>query len=238
MNFIDRNIVATSLLQLENNTRFQEALKNIKVGKFKRDKNDPVYQDRVIYTKELRQFVYNPMVMNCILSDAELKASFFRTFGYNGSLNFTIYPTAWLRDLPLLDIGENAYLADGILLGTNQVTPDQEWICTGTIKIGNNCIFDQGCAIGYGSRIGSDSIIGFQVAIGLKNKIGKNVRIGGRSNIAHGCRIGSNVIIPDCCRIGSFSVIEEGVELAEFRDIPAFSLVTEHGVFDRRRKAA
>ena len=237
MSFIDRHTVEQSLIQLANNSRFQASLKNIKVGKFKRDKKDPVYQDRVLYTRELRQYVYNPMVMNCILSDEALKERFFRTFGYNGFLNFTIYPTAWLRDLPLLDIGENAYLADGILLGTNQVTPDQQWICTGTIKIGNHCIFDQGCAVGYGSRIGSESIIGFQVAIGLKNRIGKNVRIGGRSNIAHGCRIGNNVHIQDCCRIGSFSVIEEGVELPEFTDVPPFSQVTAHGIFERRRKA-
>jgi NDP-sugar pyrophosphorylase family protein len=176
--------------------------------------------------------------MNSILSEPALKTLFFRTFGYKGSVHFTIYPNSWLRDLPMLDIGENTYLADGILLGTNQVTPDQQWICVGSIKIGENCIFDQRCAIGYNSRIGDHSQVGFEVAIGLKNRIGKNVRIGGGSNIAHGCRIGDQVVLNDFCRIGSFSVIEEGVELNEFTNVPAFSHVSKDGIFSRRRMAA
>jgi acyl-[acyl carrier protein]--UDP-N-acetylglucosamine O-acyltransferase len=238
MSFIDCNTVKKALQELAENVRFQQAVNNIKVGKFKRDKANPDYQDRLVYTQELRQYLYNPAILNCILSDKEMKTLFFRTFGYRGSVEFTIYPNCWLRDLPLLDIGENTYLADGILLGTNQVTPDQEWICTGSIRIGDNCVFDQGCAVGYNSRIGSNSMIGFKVSIGLKNRIGKNVRIGGASNISHGCRIGNNVVLSDFCRIGSFSVIEEGVELPEFTDVPAFSQVTQEGIFSRRRKAA
>lgn len=70
--------------------------------------------------------------MNEILSDVELKEIFFRTFGYQGTMNFTIYPTAWLRDLTLLDFGEDVYMGDGILLGTNQVNQDQEFIYTCT----------------------------------------------------------------------------------------------------------
>ncbi len=235
MSFIDQNTIITSLQALADNERFQQAVNNIKVGKFKRGKDNQKYKDRLIYTRELRNYVYNPAIMNTIFSTPEIKLRFFRTFGYKGSIDFTIYPQSWLRDLPLLNIGKGTYLADGILLGTNQVTPDQEWICTGTIDIGEKCIFDQGCSVGYNSTIGANSIIGFEVAIGVKNRIGTNVRIGGRSNIAHGCKIGNNVVIPDCCRIGSFSVIEEDVELAEYTDIPAFSLVTKEGIFSRRR---
>lgn len=238
MSFIDLSTVVLSLRELEGNATFQKAVKNIKTGKFKRDKDNPDYQDRLIYTKALRPFVYNPAVMDIIFSDEKVKAFFFRTFGYQGNLDFTIYPNSWLRDLPLLDIGKKVYLADGILLGTNQVTPDQQWICTGKITIGDNCIFDQGCSVGFNTRIGANSTIGFEVAIGLKNRIGENVKIGGRSNIAHGCRIGNNVTLSDCCRIGSFSVIEDGVELEEYTDIPAFSLVTKEGIFSRRRMAA
>ena len=32
----------------------------------------------------------------------------FRIFGYRGSMDFTIYPDTWIRDLPLLDFGEGA----------------------------------------------------------------------------------------------------------------------------------
>ena len=236
MSFIDPTTIKTALQNLNRDERFLEAVRNIKVGKFKRDQTNRDYEDRLIYTRALRPFVYNQPVLDCIFSNPKLKFRFFRTFGYKGSVNFTIYPKCWLRDLPLLDIGENVYLADGILLGTNQVTPDQQWICTGTISIGDNCIFDQGCSIGYNSQIGANCIIGFEVAMGLKNRIGKNVRIGGRSNIAHGCVIGNDVAIPDCCRIGSFSIIEAGVELEEYTDVPAFSRVTKEGIFSRRQR--
>ncbi|MCB0662059.1 MAG: hypothetical protein KDC24_04930 [Saprospiraceae bacterium] len=238
MSFVDLSTIVLTLRELSTNIPFQRAVNNIKSGKFKREKDNPDYQDRILYTRQLRAFVYNPAIMDAILSDEKVKSLFFRTFGYNGSLDFTIYPNSWLRDLPLLDIGKGTYLADGILLGTNQVTPDQQWICTGKITIGENCIFDQGCSIGLNSRLGNNCTIGFEVAIGLKNQLGENVKIGGRSNIAHGCRIGNNVTIPDCCRIGSFSIIEDGVELEEFSDGPAFSLVTKEGIFSRRRMVA
>ncbi len=238
MSFIDSNIINKSLRTLADNERFQQAVNNIKAGKFKRDEGNINYQDRLIYTRELRNYVYNPAILNFIFSDAETKFLFFRTFGYKGSIDFTIYPKCWLRDLPLLNIGKGTYLADGILFGTNQVTPDQQWICTGTIDIGENCIFDQGCSVGYNSKIGSQSVIGFEVAIGLKNRLGRNVRIGGRSNIAHGCQIADHVVLNDCCRVGSFTIIEEGVELAEYTDVPAFSLVTKEGIYPRRSLAA
>lgn len=234
MSFINPMKIKEALTALSENERFIQAVDNIKAGKFKRDKENINYEDRLMYTRELRHYVYDQAVLNCIFSDSDLKSLFFRTFGYKGSVDFTIYPKCWLRDLPLLNIGKGTYLADDILLGTNQVTPDQKWIVTGTIEIGDNCIFDQRCSIGYNTSIGSDSTIGFNVAIGLKNRVGKNVRIGGGSNIAHGCTIADDVVIQEYCRIGSFCIIEEGVVLAEHTDVPAFSLVTKDGIFSRR----
>ncbi|MEZ5056936.1 MAG: hypothetical protein R2879_07830 [Saprospiraceae bacterium] len=238
MSFINFNEVQNAIKNLEKNLRFQKAVRNIKEGKFKRDADSVDYQDRITYTRELRNFTYNPAVLNLIFSFPTLKESFFRVFGYKGNLDFTLYPKCWLRDLPLLNIGKHCYLADGILLGTNQVSPDQEWIVTGPISIGDFTIFDQGCSVGYSTSIGKNCSIGFEVAIGIKNKIGNEVRIGGRSNIAHGCKIGNEVIIADNCRIGSFSVIEDGVELAPYTDIPPFCRVTTEGIFSRRRMAA
>jgi UDP-3-O-[3-hydroxymyristoyl] glucosamine N-acyltransferase len=237
MTFITRTIVEQEINRVQNDSTFQKAVSNIKAGKFVRDTNDPDYNDRIVYTKELRNFLYNPAVLNVIFGEQELKEKFFRAFGYAGKVNFTIYPKCWLRDLPLLDIGDNVYLADNILLGTNQVTPDQKTIVVGNIKIGDNCIFNQGCTVGGKSTIGNDCIIGFESAIGFGNRVGENTEIGERVTIGHCNKIGSGVKIGYMCKIGRFCIIEDGVEIDEMTEIPSYSLVTKNGIFSRRKKA-
>ena len=200
--------------------------------------NGSDYKDRLVYTKTLRAFLYNPAVLNVIFGEQDLKEKFFRAFGYKGKVNFTIYPKCWLRDLPLLDIGDNVYLGDNILLGTNQVTPDQKMLIVGKIQIGDNCIFNQGCTVGGGTGIGNDCIVGFESAIGFGNSIGNNSHIGERVTIGHCTKVGSGVSIGYMCKIGRHCIIEDGVEIGEMTDIPSFSLVTKKGVFSRRKEEA
>jgi acetyltransferase-like isoleucine patch superfamily enzyme len=221
MTFINRNIVEKEINRIQNDEIFQKVVGNIKAGKFVRDTANPDYNDRIVYTKTLRTFLYNPAVLNVIFGEQELKEKFFRAFGYNGKVSFTIYPKCWLRDLPLLDIGENVYLGDNILLGTNQVTPDQKTLVVGKIKIGDNCIFNQGCTIGGKSTMGQDCIVGFESAIGFGNTIGDNTKIGERVTIGHCNKIGSNVTIGFMCKVGRFCIIEDGVEIEEMTDIPS-----------------
>ncbi len=223
--------------RLQTDPRFQDAVRNIKAGIFERNRSNKDYNDRIIYTMELRNFLYNPAVLDVVFKDQELKEKFFRTFGYQGNVNFTIYPKCWLRDLPLLDIGKNVYLGDNILLGTNQVTPDQKSLVVGPIKIGDNYIFNQGCTLGGKTTIGENGTIGFEVGIGFRNTIGSNVKIGERSTICHGNRIGNNVTIGNMCKIGNFCIIEDGVDLAEMTEISSYSLVTKKGIFSRRKNS-
>jgi acetyltransferase-like isoleucine patch superfamily enzyme len=238
MTFINRSIVAQEINRIQNDKDFQKVVSNIKAGKFVRDRSNPDYNDRIIYTKELRNFLYNPAVLNVVFGEQELKEKFFRAFGYTGKVKFTIYPKCWLRDLPLLDIGENVYLGDNILLGSNQVTPDQKNLVVGKIKIGDNCIFNQGCTFAGKSSIGNDGIIGFETAIGFGNTIGDNANIGERVTIGHCNKIGSNVTIGYMCKIGRFCIIEDGVNIEEMTEIPSYSHVTKDGIFSRRKKAA
>ena len=234
-----RNDVLIALQEL-NQPEFKNIVANIKAGTFDRTAENKDYQDRLIYTKAFRKFIYNPAILNEILSCPTLKQTFFRTFGYQGALDFTIYPNCWLRDLPLLDIGSKTYLADGILLGTNQVSIDQKILKVGTIKIGERCVFDQDCKLGYNSKIGNDCIIGIQTSIGLRCRMGNNVKLGEATTIRHGVTIGNDVTIGSETQIGNFCIIEDGVELPEFSRIPSFSLVTKEGIFDRKalRKSA
>ncbi|TNE49569.1 MAG: hypothetical protein EP344_18050 [Bacteroidetes bacterium] len=237
MTFINRNIVEQEIDRIQNDKVFQQSVRNIKAGKFVRNTNDPDYNDRIVYTKALRDFLYNPAVLNIIFGERELKEKFFRAFGYAGKVDFTIYPKCWLRDLPLLDIGKNVYLADNILLGSNQVSPDQKTIVVGEIRIGDNTIFNQGCTVAGNTTIGKDCIIGFETAIGFGNTIGDNTVIGERATVGHCNKIGENVTIGYMCKIGRFCVIEDGVTIDEMTDIPSYSLVTKNGIFSRRKQA-
>lgn len=234
MTFINRQLIEQELERLQNDPTFQSIVGNIKAGTFERNQAHKDYKDRIDYTKVLRNFLYNPAVLNVVFSDPELKTTFFRTFGYKGKVNFTIYPKCWLRDLPLLDIGDNVYLGDDILLGTNIVTPDQKYLLVGKIKIGDNCIFNQGCSVASQTTIGADGIIGFEAGIGFRNTIGRKVNIGERATIGHRNRIGNDVTIGYLCKIGHDCIIEDGVVLEEMTEVPSYSLVTQEGVYTEK----
>jgi len=90
-----RNDVIIALEEL-NQASFQAVVANIKAGTFERNPEEKDYKDRLVYTKVFRKFIYNPAILNEILSCDILKTAFFRTFGYKGALDFTIYPNCWL----------------------------------------------------------------------------------------------------------------------------------------------
>jgi acetyltransferase-like isoleucine patch superfamily enzyme len=203
----------------------------IKEGTIVRDLNDEVYRGRVEYTKELRRIVYNPGLFNEILLNPELKEKFFRAFGYKGNLEFTLYPNSWIRDLALenYDIGEDVYMADGIVLGTNSVTVCQKKLKVGPICIGDRTIFDQGCKIGLKTKIGKDCTFSVNCSIGLVCKIGNNVKVSPASTIMHFTRIEDNVIIGGNCFIGEKAVIKEGANIGANTVIPPRSIVEKNG---------
>jgi len=228
--------VVDHLHQLQQDPTFQSSLKSIVSGHFQRDPDDKLYKGRLYYTKELRKFMYNPPLLNLIFSEQDLKALFFRTFGYKKNLNFRIYPNAWLRDLPLLDIGNNVYLADGIVLGTNQVSQDQRYITVGKIVIGDNSIFDQNVGVGYRTTFGKNCSVGYGTSIGIKNQFGDDCQIEEVVSIGHGSKFGKNVTLGQNTYVGNMCIIEDEVVLKEGTHIPHFCHVTKHRCYNRRTK--
>lgn len=228
--------IKKQLNDLSNDAEHNKSVAAIRPGRFRRDSADEIYQSRIKYTNSLRKFVYNPVLLEVIFGNSELKNLFFRAFGYQGQTDFTIYPNCWIRDLALLDIGERVYLADGIVLGTNQVSTDQEFLTVDGISIGARTIFDQQCMVGYGAQIGSDCIIGVRAAIGMKTSIGDGCIIRPGTTISHHCKVGYNVKVGYKAFIGDFSVIEDGVEIPDGAQIPQFSRVTKNGILPRRAK--
>lgn len=230
----DIELISAHLNHLKSSTSFQSCVAAIVPGKVVRKPENEIYQKRVEYTTELRAFAYNPAFMNIILSIPELKELFFRTFGYKGNLNFTMYPNAWIRDLPLLDIGEKCYLADGILLGTNRVSIDQRILRVDHITIGDHTIFDQRCAIGPGTTIGSDCIMGFQSQISAKCTVGNNVRLGEVVTIGSMTTLGDDVIIGQGSFISDFVTVEAGAVIASNTRVPPKSVVTTEGKIEAK----
>ena len=173
--------------------------------------------------------LHDKQMLNAIFLNAELKARFFRLFGYQGNLEFTIYPDCWIRDLTLLDIGRNVYLGDGICLGTNRISPDQSKITVGPITIGADSIFDQRCALGPGTRVGRGCQFGFDAVVSTRCKIGDEVQLSDRVSVSHCVKIGDGVTISTGAIVGQFAQIEAGCTIADFAMIPAFSKVFRDG---------
>lgn len=215
------NAISDFLTELRRDQLLSWALTKIRPGTFARDPEDEDYRARLIYADRLRLFVYNPGVMNTVLTTVDLKESFFRTFGYAGNLDFTIYPNAWLRDLPLVTIGKRAYLGDHILLGTNSVSIDQQYVRVGEIKIGEGVVMDQQCAIGLGTSIGNFSHFAFRTAVGLKSRIGEHVHVGVGTMIGNKVTIGDGVKMGQMCVAHDFVLIESGAHVADSVHIPS-----------------
>jgi hypothetical protein len=86
MTFINSKLIEQELDRLQNDKAFQDIVSNIKAGNFERNQTDKDYKDRVDYTMELRNFVYNPTILNVIFTDQELKTKFFNLYLLTNSL--------------------------------------------------------------------------------------------------------------------------------------------------------
>ncbi len=146
-------------------------------GVFPRDIRFPIYAMRRLYGICWTSVYYFKPVYGIILSIPWFKAIVFRLFGYKGSLNITIYPDAWIRDLPLLRIEDGAYIANRATIGTNICLRDGN-ILVGNVTIKKNSIMGHLSIIGIGATIGEGTEVGLDIAIGLHTKIGSNSTIG------------------------------------------------------------
>jgi hypothetical protein len=88
-------------------------------GKFPRDLSHPIYRQRRYYGLCWTALYYCKPVYYVCLTIPCLKWLTFRLFGYRGQMDFTVHPDTWIRDLPLLDLGKGAYVANRATLGTN-----------------------------------------------------------------------------------------------------------------------
>lgn len=205
--------------------------RGIIAGVFPRDIDHHVYSKRRIFGLCWTALYYFKPLYWLVLSTPILKRMTFRLFGYKGSHNFTIYPDCWIRDLALLDIGENAYLANRATIGTNMCLSDGT-VLVEAIKIGDNSVIGHLSMIGCGVKIGNNCEIGAGVIVGIRSQIDDNTRISPSAAVYHNVIIEKNVSIGGGCLIGSGSFIKEGIRIPLGTVIPPkTSIHTQDEVF-------
>lgn len=188
-------------------------------GVFPRDVRFPIYAMRKLYGTCWTALYYFKPIYNIVLSIAPFKAIVFRLFGYRGSLNFTLFPDAWIRDLTLLKIEEGVYIANRSTLGTNICTLDG-WAKTGNITLMKGSMIGHRATVGLGLRLGEKSEIGVECSLGIHIKIGNESVVGAASGISHGAKIGNGTQIGVRCFVGTGAIIGDNLNIPSNTQIP------------------
>lgn len=187
-------------------------------GKFPRDVRHPVYRGRRLYGTCWTALYYFKPVYYLVLTLPCLKWMTFRLFGYEGQMDFTVYPDTWIRDLPLLDFGKGVYVANRATLGTNMPLKNGMILVDG-IQIGPGTLIGHLTLIGAGVSIEENVEIESGCAIGIQVKIGANARIGAACGLNHFCNIGEQSVVGAGTRVGLRARVHAGERVEEISNI-------------------
>lgn len=201
-------------------------------GKFPRVAGHPIYALRRIYGTAWAQVFYFKPLYAVFLAVPFLKRYLFKIFGYKGSTNFTLYPDAWVRDLPLLKIGDGVYLANRCTVGTNLCLSDGSIVvgeCRAEEKsmVGHLVIFGLGCVLGKSSELGVNASLGIRVLIKEHSILEPQCLV------YHGVEIGKKVKVGPWAYVGIKSKIGDGVEIAPGAVIPNGAIVSSQKEADQ-----
>jgi len=193
---------------------------SVRPGTFPRDLADATYRGRRLYGLCWTLLYYLPAAYHLVLAVPLLKWAVFRLFGYRGPMNFTLYPDTWIRDLPLLEIGEGAYLSNKATLGTNMPLMDGR-ILVDRVRVGRDAYVGHLAMIAAGSSLGDGSETGAGSAIGIRVRIGDGVRTStGPVVMDHHARVGDGVAFGTRAYVGKRAVVGAGVVVPEGLVIP------------------
>lgn len=195
------------------------AQRGIVKGVFPRHALHPVYFLRRIYGGCWTQLFYFKPIYSIVLYIPIIKTLAFRLFGYRGATtNFTVYPDTWIRDLPMLNIGENTYLSNRATIGTNLCLSDGN-ILVDTVEIGKNSLIGHLAIIGP-SLIGENTEVGVGAAMGIRVRLGNRVRISPKAGIGHGTKINDDTVIGQMSHIGTKVTIGKNIVIPAGANIP------------------
>lgn len=181
-------------------------------GKFPRSTTHPIYRARRLYGLCWTCLYYNKPAYYLVLTLPFLKRLAFRLFGYRGSLDFTIYPDTWIRDLPLLDFGPGAYIANRATLGTNMALSNGTSLVD-RIRIGPGATVGHLAVVAPGVELGQGAELGAGTAIGISARIGEHALVQPTASVNHAARIGARAVVGSASYIGAAAVIEPGASV-------------------------
>jgi carbonic anhydrase/acetyltransferase-like protein (isoleucine patch superfamily) len=164
------------------------------------------YFHRRLYGLCWTSLYYNQLLYWLVLSMPRLKLAVFRLFGYRGAARFTVYPDTWIRDLPLLKIGDGAYLSNKATIGTNMILQSRQ-IVVDEVEVGAGATVGHLACLAPGARCEADSEVGVATLVGLRARIGPGARIGPRCMIDHGARVGSKANVEAGAYVGCATMI-------------------------------
>jgi len=201
-------------------------------GKFPRDLSHPIYGRRRLYGLCWTSVYYHKPVYYLCLTIPLLKWLTFRLFGYRGSMDFTVYPDTWIRDLPLLDFGPGAYVSNRATLGTNMALSNGK-ILVGKIRLGKGALFGHLTVVGPGLVMGDGSEIGAASVLGSRIEIGEGSFVGQFSGVNHHVKIGAHSVIGGHSHIEVRAIIGPDLELPAGTCVPSRSkIMTKSDVSD------
>jgi len=182
-------------------------------GRMPTDVGVQTYFHRRLYGLCWTSLYYNQFVYWFVLSFPWTKIAVLRLFGYRGAARFTLYPDTWIRDLPLLDIGERAYLSNKATIGTNMITREGEIIVDG-ITVGPGALVGHLACIAPGTRLEPGSEVGVGALLGLRVKLARDATLVAGTILDHGARIGERATMRAGAYMGCASSLGADVQLA------------------------
>lgn len=191
---------------------------SVRPGKIKRCISDRRYFHRRLYGLCWTAVYYNKPVYFLCLSIPLLKWLTFRLFGYRGSMNFTVYPDTWIRDLPLLHFEDGVYVSNRATLGTN-IALSNGFLLVDRITLRSKSLVGHLAMLAPGVEMQHGAEVGVGGAIGIGTKIGRDASVGPRCSIGHGVLLGNRATV------GGHSCVDSGSILADGTRLPVGSVV-------------
>jgi UDP-3-O-[3-hydroxymyristoyl] glucosamine N-acyltransferase len=199
-------------------------------GTFPRDLGHRVYAGRRLYGACWNAVGSHTVAYALLLAVPPFKRAVFRMFGYRGSCDFTIHPDTWIRDLPLLSIGEGVYLGNKATIAPNLCTPDGQ-IYVARVHIGRGTMVGHNAMIAPGVHIGANAVIGVGCAVNVDAVIGDDCTIGNLSGIDHRVRIGRGSVVGVSNMIAARATIGAGLRTpAHLRVLRRQQLVDQRSI--------
>jgi carbonic anhydrase/acetyltransferase-like protein (isoleucine patch superfamily) len=202
-------------------------------GRFPREAFHHIYGWRRVYGICWTQvFYFKPLYAIC-LAVPGFKSYMLKLFGYKGpSTSFVVYPDTWLRDLPVLSIGKDAYLANRATIGTN-ICMNDNTILVDSIRVNDKGLVGHLVVLGPGCQIETGAELGVGTTIGIRSWIGPQVSIKPECFINHGCNLEEGCEIGTRSYVGLRVRIGKGVKVPAGANIPEGAVIMQQADMDR-----